>query len=71
MKGELGPLMDLSSYALSQLRAGDLPLYRGVANGVASALILITENSSPEYLSRLEHEYALSATLMRLALSHI
>jgi predicted ATPase/signal transduction histidine kinase len=54
---------DLSSYALSRLRAGDLTLYRGSGNGMASALVVTAENASLLYDKRLEHEYALRAEL--------
>jgi hypothetical protein len=51
--------MDLSSYALSLLRSGDLTLYRGTDKGVASVLPVTAENGSLVYLNRLEREYAL------------
>src|ERR1700738_1030937 len=51
--------MDLSSYALSLLRSGDLTLYRGTGKGVASVLLVTAENGSLVYLNRLEREYAL------------
>ena len=55
--------MDLSSYALSLLRSGDLTLYRGTGKGVASVLLVSAENGSPVYLNRLEREYALRGEL--------
>src|SRR6202022_2187502 len=51
--------MDLSSYALSLLRSGDLTLYRGTGKGVASVLLVAAENGSLVYLNRLEREDAL------------
>src|ERR1700692_4570040 len=55
--------MDLSSYALSLLRSGDLTLYRGTGKGVASILLVSAENGSLVYLNRLEREYALRGEL--------
>src|ERR1700726_4533641 len=55
--------MDLSSYALSLLRSGDLTLYRGTGKGVASVLVVTAENGSLVYLNRLEREYALRGEL--------
>jgi len=55
--------MDLSSYALSLLRSGDLTLHRGTGNGVASVLLVTAENGSLVYLNRLEREYALRGEL--------
>src|SRR6202790_5002668 len=55
--------MDLSSYALSLLRSGDLTLYRGTGKGVASILLVTAENGSLVYLNRLEREYALRGEL--------
>jgi hypothetical protein len=55
--------MDLSSYALSLLRSGDLTLYRGTGKGVASVLLVSAENGSLVYLNRLEREYALRGEL--------
>src|SRR6202011_2641049 len=51
--------VDLSGYALSLLRSGDLTLYRGTGKGVASVLLVTAENGSLVYLNRLEREYAL------------
>src|SRR6202047_715457 len=68
--------MDLSSYALSLLRSGDLTLYRGTGKGVASVLLVTAENGSLVYLNRLEREYALRDELdaawaaRPIALSH-
>src|SRR6202166_4060689 len=55
--------MDLSSYALSLLRSGDLTLYRATGKGVASVLLVTAENGSLVYLNRLEREYALRGEL--------
>jgi len=50
---------DLSSYAFSQLRGGDLTLYRGSGEGLPPILLAAAENNSLGCLTRLEHEYAL------------
>jgi len=55
--------MDLSGYALSLLRSGDLTLHRGTGKGVASILLVTEENGSLVYLNRLEREYALRGEL--------
>ena len=55
--------MDLSGYALSLLRSGDLTLHRGTGKGVASILLVTAENGSLVYLNRLEREYALRGEL--------
>jgi predicted ATPase/signal transduction histidine kinase/ActR/RegA family two-component response regulator len=54
---------DLSTYALSPLRDGDLTLYRGSAAGLAPILLVTAQNGSLSHLRRLEHEYALRADL--------
>jgi hypothetical protein len=54
---------DLSSYAFSPLRAGELPLYRGSGQGLPPILMVAAENASLASLDRLEHEYALRADL--------
>jgi predicted ATPase/signal transduction histidine kinase len=54
---------DLSSYAFSSLRDGDLKLHRGSGRGVPPILLLTAENASRASLERLEHEYALRAEL--------
>jgi predicted ATPase/signal transduction histidine kinase len=54
---------DLSKYAFSSLRDGDLTLQRGSGSGVAPVLLLTAENTSLACLKRLEHEYALRADL--------
>jgi predicted ATPase/signal transduction histidine kinase/GAF domain-containing protein len=54
---------DLSRYAFSALRDGDLTLYRGSGNGLPPILLLAAENNSLGCVTRLEHEYALRADL--------
>jgi hypothetical protein len=54
---------DLSSYAFSPLRDGDLALYRGCGEGLSPILLVEAENNSLGCLTRLEHEYALRADL--------
>jgi predicted ATPase/signal transduction histidine kinase len=58
-----GPVTDLSNYAFSRLRAGDLALYRGCGEGLPPILLAAAEDSSLPCLKRLEHEYALRANL--------
>src|SRR3984893_18259975 len=55
--------MDLSGYALSLLRSGDLTFHRGTGKGVASILLVTAENGSLVYLNRFEREYALRGEL--------
>lgn len=57
------PVVDLSNYALSQLRAGDLALYRGSGDGIVPILLVTAENTSLDCLKRLDHEYAVRAEL--------
>jgi PAS domain S-box-containing protein len=54
---------DLSSYAFSPLRDGDLTLQRGSGSGVAPVLLLTAKDASLACLKRLEHEYTLGAEL--------
>jgi len=54
---------DLSSYAFSPLREGDIALYRGSGNGLAPILLVTAQETSPGCVDRLEHEYALKADL--------
>jgi predicted ATPase/signal transduction histidine kinase len=54
---------DLSSYAFSPLRDGDLTLYRGTGEGLPPILLVAAENNSLGCLTRLQHEYALRADL--------
>ena len=56
-------MKDLSSYAFSPLRTGDLTLYRGSGGGLSPILLVAAENSSRACLTQLEHEYALRADL--------
>ena len=51
---------ELSSYAFSPLREGDLTLYRGTGNGLAPILLVAAEETS---LERLQHEHALKSEL--------
>jgi serine/threonine protein kinase len=54
---------DLSSYAFSALRQGDLTLYRGSAQELPPILLATAESASPACLNRLEHEYTLRTQL--------
>jgi len=54
---------ELSSYAFSPLREGDIALYRGSGNGLAPILLVAAEETSLGCIQRLEHEYALKAEL--------
>src|SRR3984893_17796083 len=54
---------ELSSYAFSPLREGDIALYRGSGNGLAPILLVAAEETSFGCVERLEHEYALKAEL--------
>jgi predicted ATPase/signal transduction histidine kinase len=54
---------DLSGYAFSPLRDGDLTLYRGLAPGASPILLVTSKEVSLASLKRLEHEYALRADL--------
>jgi predicted ATPase/signal transduction histidine kinase len=62
--------MDLSGYAFSPLRGGDLTLYRGCGEGLLPILLVVAQNSSLACLKRLEHEYALRAELDRAWAAH-
>jgi predicted ATPase len=55
----------LSSYEFSTLREGELTLYRGSGDGLPPILLVapVAEHPPPEFLKRLEHEYALRAEL--------
>jgi len=55
-------MLDVSSHALSPLRAGDLSLYRSCVEGTA-ALIVVAEDASLAYVRRIEREYALKSEL--------
>src|SRR3984957_2699688 len=52
---------ELSSYAFSPLREGDIALYRGSGKGLAPILLVAAEETSLGCIQRLEHEYALKA----------
>src|SRR6202023_2577790 len=54
---------ELSSYAFSPLREGDIALYRGSGNGLAPILLVAAEETSLGCVERLEHEYALKTEL--------
>jgi predicted ATPase len=54
---------DLSSYAFSALRGGDVTMYRGSGQGLPPILLAAPENASLACLNRLEHEYTLRAEL--------
>src|SRR5260221_5337098 len=54
---------ELSSYAFSPLREGDIALYRGSGNGLAPILLVAAEETSLGCVERLEHEYALESEL--------
>jgi PAS domain S-box-containing protein len=54
---------ELSGYAFSPLREGDLALYRGSGNGLTPILLVAAEETSFGCIQRLEHEYALKSEL--------
>jgi serine/threonine protein kinase len=54
---------ELSSYAFSPLREGEIALYRGSGNGLAPILLVAAEETSLGCIERLEHEYELKAEL--------
>src|ERR1700720_3891805 len=54
---------ELSSYAFSPLREGDISLYRGSGNGLAPILLVVAEETSLGCVERFEHVYALKAEL--------
>jgi PAS domain S-box-containing protein len=56
-------VQELSSYAFSPLREGDIALYRGSGNALAPILLVAAEETSLDCVKRLEHEYALKAEL--------
>ena len=53
---------ELSGYAFSPLREGDIALYRGSGNGLPPILLVATEETSLGCVERLQHEYALIRT---------
>jgi PAS domain S-box-containing protein len=54
---------ELSGYAFSPLREGDIALYRGSGSGLAPILLAAAEATSLGCVERLEHEYALKTEL--------
>src|ERR1700745_3383703 len=56
-------MSELSDYAFSPLREGDIALYRGSGNGLTPILLVAAEETSPGCVERLEHEYALKSEL--------
>jgi hypothetical protein len=54
---------ELSSYAFSPLREGDISLFRGSGIGLAPILLVAADESSLGCVERLEHEYALKCEL--------
>src|ERR1700754_4934787 len=54
---------ELSGYVFSSLREGDIALYRGSGKGLTPILLVTAEETSPGYVERLEHEYALKSEL--------
>jgi hypothetical protein len=54
---------ELSGYAFSPLREGEIALYRGSGNGLPPILLVVAEETSLGCVERLEHEYALKAEL--------
>ena len=56
-------MKELSSYAFSPLREGDIALSRGSSKGLAPILLVAAEETSLGCVRRLEHEFALKAEL--------
>jgi PAS domain S-box-containing protein len=54
---------ELSGYAFSPLRKGEVTLYRGCGDGLVPVLLVVAEDASVACLKRLENEYALRAEL--------
>ena len=54
---------ELSGYAFSSLRDGEIALYRGTSRGMAPILLVAAEETSLGCVERLEHEYALKSEL--------
>jgi PAS domain S-box-containing protein len=54
---------NLSSYAFSPLREGDITHHRGAGNGLAPILLVAAGDASLTEVERLQHEYALKAEL--------
>ena len=63
-------MRDLSSYAFSALRDGDMTLYRGSGQGLSPILLVAADHDSLAGLRRLEHEYALRAELDAVWAAH-
>jgi PAS domain S-box-containing protein len=57
--------VDLSGYAFSPLRQGDITLSRGFGDGLTPILLATARDGLPGFLKRLEHEYALKSELDR------
>jgi PAS domain S-box-containing protein len=55
--------VELSGYAFTPLREGDIALYSGRGNGLAPILLVAAEKTALGSVGRLEHEYALKAEL--------
>ena len=56
-------MTELSGYAFSPLREGDIALHRGSGNGLAPILLVAAEETSLGCVERLEHEHALKSEL--------
>jgi serine/threonine protein kinase len=56
-------MKELTGYAFSPLREGDIALYRGSGNGLAPILLVAAEETSLGCIQRLEHEHALKSEL--------
>ena len=56
-------MKELSSYAFSPLREGDIALYRGTGNGLAPILLVAAKETSLDCVERLQHELALKSEL--------
>jgi serine/threonine protein kinase len=54
---------ELSHYAFTPLRDGDITLYRGSGDGLAPILVVAAAEASLDCVDRLEHEYAFEAEL--------
>jgi len=55
--------VELSDYAVSPLRQGDLTVCRGFGDGLTPILLVTARDGLPASLKRLEHEYGLKADL--------
>jgi PAS domain S-box-containing protein len=54
---------ELSGYAFSSLRNGEIALYRGAGNGLAPILLVAGGEASLGVVERLQHEYSLQTEL--------